>query len=64
MRIFTWRQRVFTFVITILSITVFAGLGYAIDAVVNTAPIFFVLGLLGSFPVNAFILTKIMKKTL
>lgn len=64
MRIFTWRQRVYTYLITLLSIGVFGGLGYMIDLILKISPVFFVLGLLVSFPVNAKILSKFMKKTL
>lgn len=53
MRLFTWKHRILVQLITWSSIVLFGLIGYGLDIWLNTKPIFLVIMLLISFPVNA-----------
>lgn len=53
MRLFTWKHRMQVQLITWSTIIVFGLIGFGIDRLLNTNPLFLILMLIISFPVNA-----------
>lgn len=58
MKIFTWKQRGIVWITTILTLFIMGGAGYLIDLIAGTGKIFFIIGLVGSFPANAYFLKR------
>lgn len=58
MKIFTWKQRGIVWGTTVFSLTLMGGAGYILDHLLGTEKIFFIVGLLGSFPLNAFLIKR------
>lgn len=58
MKIFTWKQRVIVWMTTVVTVVVAGGAGYGLDVLLGTHNIFFILGLVVSFPINAYMVKR------
>ncbi len=61
-RIFTWRQRAIVAATTIFTIGVFLALGTLLATVTGSLAATLIVAALASFPANAWLLTKLMRR--